>query len=769
MRAASRKLSVVSGFLMLMVCCLPRTSLAWVEVGEAEGTRYFPFAAYQHETKVQYIIPASEILAEGSIEAIEFHVEQGGQPYGQLQIRLKSLPAGTDQFTSSTFHDMSSEPLFHGASNLDFSGNTPGWFSFANEGNAVIDLQWGQNLLIELLLRCTSSGTDSQTSVYQRTAGSLVVEGDDVWASTVGGVDGYLPALRLLGPRRTLLGGTWRSNQTVHITEDVVLPEAETLVIRPGVQVVFDGPFSIQVDGTLVAVGTADSPIAFFPADAEPGWNGLLAEMEAASVRLEHCTFEGYRGGSGSLNQGGAVNIYNVSDAVLTACSFHDCRGYSTSALRVYHTSSLLSGILVDNCSAYQTYTSLVSLGSGYASRQVSVDHMEIFQTSPSQGRSFFFEGNVDIQTSWLALSGVYPVLSGSVRMQACTLVRPSNSAACLTVALAGCEIVNCIFAGGPAQPALLRPQSSASMSFGHCLFSSLDGYETSSPDVVVGAGNLIGIDPLFADAEQRHLQADSPCIDAGDPYYRDSDLTRSDMGAFPFDQSVPVLSHLADVPADQGRQLQLVWQAGSMDVPELGEFGSYSVWREDVLPAARSAASRVIQAAAELSGIPEDDRSGLYWERTDGSIWNFVTQVPAIRSHEYGHVAPTLIDSTSSAPNPSTFKVVWHCSNHVSESVAGSASSVDNIPPDAVNDLRASSADGQLALNWSPVTTGSLEGSSYPELGAISYLVYHGDTHDFPCDESHLLGTTSDPSLLMSLPAGDATGFFRVKAEDTP
>ncbi|MFQ6041923.1 MAG: right-handed parallel beta-helix repeat-containing protein [Candidatus Poribacteria bacterium] len=57
-----------------------------------------------------------------------------------------------------------------------------------------------------------------------------------------------------------------------------------------------------------------------------------------------------------------------------------------------------------------------------------------------------------------------------------------------------------------------------------------------------LGEGN-IDADPLFVDPENRdyHLQAGSPCIDAGDPNSpKDPDGTRADMGAFYFDQSAP-------------------------------------------------------------------------------------------------------------------------------------------------------------------------------------------------------------------------------------
>lgn len=48
---------------------------------------------------------------------------------------------------------------------------------------------------------------------------------------------------------------------------------------------------------------------------------------------------------------------------------------------------------------------------------------------------------------------------------------------------------------------------------------------------------NDIFVDPKFVSEDDYHLQADSPCIDAGDPSpkYKDPDGTRCDLGALPY------------------------------------------------------------------------------------------------------------------------------------------------------------------------------------------------------------------------------------------
>ena len=69
-----------------------------------------------------------------------------------------------------------------------------------------------------------------------------------------------------------------------------------------------------------------------------------------------------------------------------------------------------------------------------------------------------------------------------------------------------------------------------------------------------IGEGN-IDDDPLFVDPDNGdyHLQAGSPCIDAGDPNSpKDPDGTRADIGAFYYDQSIiPVPTTLEKVSGD--------------------------------------------------------------------------------------------------------------------------------------------------------------------------------------------------------------------------
>ena len=96
---------------------------------------------------------------------------------------------------------------------------------------------------------------------------------------------------------------------TINLTGDVTVPEGLTLTIEPGTEVVFPAKADdtaggydssiteLIVNGSLVAVGTEDSPIlfksgAFF--DAKGDWGGIHAAwgLGFKTFRMEHCVIE---------------------------------------------------------------------------------------------------------------------------------------------------------------------------------------------------------------------------------------------------------------------------------------------------------------------------------------------------------------------------------------------------------------------------------------------------------------------------------------------
>ena len=120
---------------------------------------------------------------------------------------------------------------------------------------------------------------------------------------------------------------TWEGR--VNLTGDVVVPEGVTLTLEPGTQLVFPAlnddtaggnntsRTELVVNGSLVAVGTESSPIAFTSSAATPArgdWYGIRVSGSDL-VHLEHCVLEYASQGlsyarSGSVGQG-VVTVRN--------------------------------------------------------------------------------------------------------------------------------------------------------------------------------------------------------------------------------------------------------------------------------------------------------------------------------------------------------------------------------------------------------------------------------------------------------------------------
>lgn len=122
--------------------------------------------------------------------------------------------------------------------------------------------------------------------------------------------------------------GTWSGE--VHITDNVIVPNGETLTIEPGTSVISDGYFEIIVRGNLYAIGEENARIVFTVADTtgysnynnvEAGaWRGLFFS-KAGSVRLSYCDFS--YGKTPIEEDGGAMRVDFCYDFEIDHCSFH--------------------------------------------------------------------------------------------------------------------------------------------------------------------------------------------------------------------------------------------------------------------------------------------------------------------------------------------------------------------------------------------------------------------------------------------------------------
>lgn len=116
----------------------------------------------------------------------------------------------------------------------------------------------------------------------------------------------------VIGPG-LVIGQTWTAAGSPYcVTGDI---QVDDLTIGPGVCVLVDGPFKIEVVSTLRAVGTASAPITFTARNPPGRWRGLrFTGLPPGSV-LIHCRF--------SYSENGAVLIRNSTPAI-RSCVFEE-------------------------------------------------------------------------------------------------------------------------------------------------------------------------------------------------------------------------------------------------------------------------------------------------------------------------------------------------------------------------------------------------------------------------------------------------------------
>ena len=136
-------------------------------------------------------------------------------------------------------------------------------------------------------------------------------------------------------PVSGVVEGKWtKDGSPYRVTGDLRVENAHTLRIEPEVDVVFEGPYTLTVEGRLLA-GTKkrlgievnwkgrDERTVRFTTDLEKnpqGWGGIIFLKAGDENELTNCEISHARGGS----NGGGVRCEN-SEVAITNCTFTDC------------------------------------------------------------------------------------------------------------------------------------------------------------------------------------------------------------------------------------------------------------------------------------------------------------------------------------------------------------------------------------------------------------------------------------------------------------
>jgi hypothetical protein len=131
------------------------------------------------------------------------------------------------------------------------------------------------------------------------------------------------------------VSGTWTSAQSpYHVQGNIEIHYDSTLVIQPGVDVLFDGSFKLTVHGLLNASGTEADSILFTALDTVTGWQGIefvQINEDLGFSNVKYCTLTHGRKPSG---YGGAIYVYQAENVLISNCLI--MKNYANSGGGIY-------------------------------------------------------------------------------------------------------------------------------------------------------------------------------------------------------------------------------------------------------------------------------------------------------------------------------------------------------------------------------------------------------------------------------------------------
>jgi len=359
--------------------------------------------------------------------------------------------------------------------------------------------------------------------------------------------------------------GTWPGPDTVFISGEIRVPPESTLVIEPGLLVVFQGHYKFIVDtlATLTAVGTETDSVVFTPLFPGIGWGGIRFTHSDSGSCLSYCVLEyGKAIGGGADANGGSVFIDNcsptISHSTMRQCSAAGWGGaiYCKSSHAVISNNSINGNSAVHGggiyCEPYSNATisnntingnSAEHGGGIYCTRNSNLtitNNTVSWNSAEHGGGIYFFESHPAINNN--TLTGNSANVGGGIYCSYSTPRISNNTISRNSADISGGGIY-CISSSPTIINSILwadTPQEIAVLS-GNPTVTYCDVQRGWS-----GIGN-IDADPIFVGPEREdfYLRWHSPCIDAGDPSLTDPDGTRSDIGALYFNQHVVGIAEL--------------------------------------------------------------------------------------------------------------------------------------------------------------------------------------------------------------------------------
>ncbi|MCF8241868.1 MAG: T9SS type A sorting domain-containing protein [Melioribacteraceae bacterium] len=206
----------------------------------------------------------------------------------------------------------------------------------------------------------------------------------------------------------------------------------------------------------------------------------------------------------------------------------------------------------------------------------------------------------------------------------------------------------------------------------------------------------------------------------------------------------------IADVPNDQGRQVEIAWTRFGGDGVSDDPLSTYVVLRKSMLTAPED-----VVVYDSFQKVPQDVEVDETFGVNDG-LWTVVATVPAFQYLEYSAVVPTLGDSTADGMFYSHFKVLGVTEGMATaETAVDSGYSVDNLHPAPPVGLIAEVGDATINLAW----------QESMDVDFKYFAIYRGTTENFELTTP--IATTTGLDYSDADVSFDVRYYYKVTATD--
>ena len=154
--------------------------------------------------------------------------------------------------------------------------------------------------------------------------------------------------------------GDWdASGNPFNVNGEIYIPTDSTLIIHPGVNVIFQAHYKLNVYGYLEALGVEGDSITFDAANPTIGWHGIRFISSQDSSHLSYCIIQHGRalGAESDPNSWGGGIFCNASNPVITHCAIRSnyAQWYAGGIEIINSSSPIIFDCDIKNNSAYQS------------------------------------------------------------------------------------------------------------------------------------------------------------------------------------------------------------------------------------------------------------------------------------------------------------------------------------------------------------------------------------------------------------------------------